>query len=98
MSKEEKQKIKDKQELLHLPYKYIIIDGTRQKVGNYRIEPPGIFMGRGDHPKLGKIKKRINPEDVIINLDKDAKIPTPNVGGKWKKVINDNGVVWLYLL
>ena len=52
-------------------------------------------MGRGDHPKLGKIKRRINPEDVTINLDKEAKIPTPNVGGKWKKVINDNGVVWL---
>ena len=95
LSKETKLKLKEKQDLLELPYKYIIIDGARQKVGNYKIEPPGIFMGRGDHPKLGKIKRRINPEDVTINLDREAKIPEPNVGGRWKRVINDNGVVWL---
>ena len=95
LSKETKLKLKEKQELLEMPYKYIIIDGARQKVGNYKIEPPGIFMGRGDHPKLGKIKRRIMPEDVTINLDKEAKIPTPNVGGNWKKVINDTNVVWL---
>lgn len=95
LSKETKNKLKEKQELLEIPYKYIIIDGARQKVGNYKIEPPGIFMGRGDHPKLGKIKRRINPSDVTINLDKEAKVPTPNVGGNWKKVINDNNVIWL---
>lgn len=95
LSKGTKIKLKEKQELLELPYKYIIIDGSRQRVGNYKIEPPGIFMGRGDHPKLGKIKRRINPEDITINLDKDAKIPKPNVGGDWKKVIHDNNVVWL---
>ena len=95
LSKETKLKLKEKQDLLEMPYKYIIIDGARQKVGNYKIEPPGIFMGRGDHPKLGKIKRRINPEDVTINLDREAKIPEPNVGGRWKRVINDNGVVWL---
>jgi DNA topoisomerase I len=95
LSRETKLKLKEKQELLEMPYKYIIIDGARQKVGNYKIEPPGIFMGRGDHPKLGKIKRRISPEDITINLDKEAKLPTPNVGGKWKKVIHDNNVVWL---
>jgi len=95
LSKETKSKLKEKQELLEMPYKYIIIDGARQKVGNYKIEPPGVFMGRGNHPKLGKIKTRIKPEDVTINLDKDAKVPEANVGGKWKKVINDNNVVWL---
>jgi len=95
LSKETKLKLKERQENLELPYKFIIIDGARQKVGNYKIEPPGIFMGRGEHPKLGRIKKRINPEEVIINLDKEANIPIPNVGGKWKKVINDNNVIWL---
>lgn len=95
LSKETKQKLKDKQESIEMPYKYIVIDGARQKVGNYKIEPPGIFMGRGEHPKLGKIKRRINPEDVTINLDKNAVIPKPNVGGNWKKVINDDSVVWL---
>ena len=95
LSKETKQKLKDKQESLEMPYKYIVIDGARQKVGNYKIEPPGIFMGRGEHPKLGKIKRRINPEYVTINLDRNAVIPKPNVGGNWKKVINDNSVIWL---
>jgi DNA topoisomerase I len=95
LSKEEKQKIKEKQELIEMPYKYIIIDGARQGVGNYKIEPPGIFMGRGDHPKLGRIKKRINPEDVTINIDKNARIPKPNIGGSWKNIIHDDNVIWL---
>jgi DNA topoisomerase-1 len=95
MTKEEKEKIKKQQEIIEEPYKYCIINGSQQKVGNYKIEPPGIFLGRGEHPKLGRIKKRINPEDVIINLDKNAPIPKPNVDGKWKEIINDNKVIWL---
>lgn len=95
ISKEEKEKIKKQNEELEEPYKYCMINGGRMKVGNYKIEPPGIFLGRGDHPKLGMIKKRINPEDVIINISKDAPIPKPNVSGTWKKVIHNNEVVWL---
>jgi DNA topoisomerase-1 len=41
------------------PYKFAYIDGKKTSVGNFRVEPPGIFLGRGDHPKLGKIKFRI---------------------------------------
>jgi DNA topoisomerase-1 len=99
MTKEEKDKIKHQNDLLEEPYKYCIINGGRMKVGNYKIEPPGIFLGRGEHPKLGCIKTRINPEDVIINLSKDAPIPKPNViasgHSTWKKVIHNNEVVWL---
>ena len=104
MSKEEKDKIKHKNDLIEEPYKYCMINGGRMKVGNYKIEPPGIFLGRGEHPKLGRIKTRINPEDVIINLSKDAPIPIPNVNNAnnakhtnktWGKVIHNNEVVWL---
>jgi DNA topoisomerase-1 len=98
MTKEEKEKIKKQNEELEEPYKYCMVNGGRMKVGNYKIEPPGIFLGRGEHPKLGCIKTRINPEDVIINLSKDAPIPTPNVNntkGSWGKVIHNNEVVWL---
>ena len=28
----------------------------RQKIGNFKTEPPGLFRGRGDHPKQGRIK------------------------------------------
>jgi DNA topoisomerase-1 len=95
MSKEEKEKIKHQNDLIEEPYKYCMINGGRMKVGNYKIEPPGIFLGRGEHPKLGRIKTRINPEDVIINLSKDAPVPTPNSKGHWGKVIHNNEVVWL---
>ncbi len=96
MSKEQKEKIKEDAEKIEEPYKTCIINGGQVKVGNYKIEPPGIFLGRGDHPKLGCIKKRINPEDVVINLSKDATIPKPNVPhGTWNKVIHNNEVVWL---
>lgn len=95
MTKEEKDRIKEETKQLEEPYMYCVINGGRMKVGNYKIEPPGIFLGRGDHPKLGMIKKRVNPEDVIINLSKDAPYPKPNVHGKWKQVIHNNEVVWL---
>lgn len=97
MSKEEKQKIKNKLEKESEPYKYCYIDGAQQEVGNFRLEPPGIFLGRGSHPKIGRVKKRIQPEDITINISKDAKIPTINLNGKhrWGKIINDNNAVWL---
>jgi len=95
ITKEQKESLKEKQQEIEEPYKNCIIDGGQQKVGNFKIEPPGIFIGRGSHPKLGKIKKRIKPEDVSINLDKDAPIPKPNVPGKWGDIIHDKTVIWL---
>jgi DNA topoisomerase-1 len=96
MTKEEKEEIKKKQSELDEPYKYCIIDGVQQQVGNFKIEPPGIFLGRGTHPKIGRIKKRITPEDVTINLSKDAPVPKPNIlNHKWGEVIHDTSVIWL---
>jgi DNA topoisomerase-1 len=95
ITKEEKEKIKKQQLLEEEPYMYCIIDGTQQKVGNYKIEPPGIFLGRGSHPKLGRIKTRIYPEDVILNLDTETKIPKTLNGHKWNNIIHDNTVIWL---
>jgi hypothetical protein len=39
-------------------------------VGNYRVEPPGLFRGRGEHPKMGMVKKRVYPRDITINISK----------------------------
>ena len=94
-TKEMKEKIKKEMDTTDEPYKYCYIDGGKMKVGNFKIEPPGIFLGRGTHPKLGKIKPRLRPEDVIINISKTAPIPKPNVPGSWGKVIHNNMVVWL---
>jgi DNA topoisomerase-1 len=44
---------------------------------------------------MGKVKRRIMPEDVIINCSKDSKIPVPPKGHKWKEVRHDNTVTWL---
>jgi DNA topoisomerase-1 len=96
LSKYEKENIKKQNEILEEPYKFCIIDGVQQSVGNYKIEPPGIFIGRGNHPKIGRIKKRILPEDVTINISKDAIIPEPNLKEhKWKQIIHDRNVIWL---
>ena len=76
-------------------YKTAIVDGKEQSVGNFRIEPPGIFLGRGDNPKLGRIKRRIYPEDITLNIGREAKIPEPTDGHKWGKIIHDRNVEWL---
>ncbi|VDN82851.1 unnamed protein product [Brugia pahangi] len=95
LSKEEKQKLKEiKQEEAKI-YGVAYIDGHKQKIGNFRIEPPDLFRGRGGHPKMGRLKKRVNPEDVIINCSKDSEIPKPPEGHRWKEVRHDNTVTWL---
>ncbi|CAK9300368.1 unnamed protein product [Gordionus sp. m RMFG-2023] len=95
MPKEEKLRLKKEQEDMQNEYGVCILDGRPQKIGNYKIEPPGLFRGRGDHPKMGRLKKRITPEDVIINCGKKGKIPQPPKGHKWKEVRHDNNVTWL---
>lgn len=95
MSKEEKLQLKEAKEAEVKAYGYAIIDGHKQKIGNFRIEPPGLFRGRGGHPKMGRLKRRVQPEDVIINCSKDSEIPVPPEGHHWKEVRHDNTVTWL---
>lgn len=95
--KEQEKKIRDEAEA---KYKVAIVDGKTQPTGNYRVEPPGIFIGRGCHPKLGHIKPRLLPKDIIINIGKGEPIPVPNIQfdksvSKWKEVIHDKNVEWL---
>uniref|UniRef100_A0A1D1Y8P7 DNA topoisomerase I n=1 Tax=Anthurium amnicola TaxID=1678845 RepID=A0A1D1Y8P7_9ARAE len=95
MSKEEKQKIKEEKLQLEEKYGFCYLDGRKQKVGNFRIEPPSLFRGRGKHPKTGSLKLRVQPEQVTINIGKEAKVPEPPAGHSWNKVIHDNTVTWL---
>lgn len=76
-------------------YGYAIVDGNREKIGNYIIEPSAIFYGRGDNPNRGKIKQEINPEDVTINIGLSDPVPKPPLGHRWKEVIHDQNAVWL---
>ncbi|XP_008408759.1 DNA topoisomerase I, like [Poecilia reticulata] len=95
MTKEQKQKIKEENERLLHEYGFCIMDNHKERIANFRIEPPGLFRGRGDHPKMGMLKRRIRPQDIIINCSKDSKYPTPPPGTKWKEVRHDNKVTWL---
>ncbi|KAI8128183.1 hypothetical protein FF38_08634 [Lucilia cuprina] len=94
-TKEEKLAKKMENEALVKEYGICIIDGHKEKIGNFRLEPPGLFRGRGEHPKMGMIKRRIRAEDVSINCGKDSKIPAPPPGHRWKEVIHNNTVTWL---
>lgn len=86
------QAIKEQNEEIQKEYGFCFIDGHKEKIGNFRIEPPGLFRGRGEHPKMGMLKKRVMPEDVIINCSKDSAIPKAPNGHRWKKVQHDPSV------
>ena len=47
---------------------------TREKLANFKIEPPGLFRGRGEHPKMGLLKKRVVPEQIVINIGEGEKV------------------------
>ncbi|KAG6495093.1 hypothetical protein ZIOFF_042884 [Zingiber officinale] len=109
---EEKKIMKEEKLKQEEKYMWAIVDGVKEKVGNFRVEPPGLFRGRGEHPKvifpchvstlvvsgclMGKLKNRIKPRDITINIGKDAPIPEcPIPGERWKEVKHDNTVTWL---
>ena len=95
MTKEEKKalavKRKELREKLVQKYGKAIMDGKEVDVANYMAEPPGIFIGRGDHPLRGRWKPRVTAKDVTLNLGKDAKIPE----GNWGKIVHDHDSMWL---
>lgn len=67
---EVRKRLKEEKERLQETYGFAIVDGFREKVGNFRVEPPNLFRGRGKHPKTGMIKQRVMPEQVTINIQK----------------------------
>ena len=95
-TKSEKERQKKEKEAERAKYGVAVVDGVEQRIGNYVIEPPGLFLGRGEHPMTGKIKKRIMPEDVTLNLGVDAPVPPcPVPGHHWGKIVHDDHVTWL---
>ena len=84
--KNDKQDIDDK-------YRYAIINGNQVELVNYIVEPPGIFLGRGNHPLKGTIKRKITEKDIVINISKEYIDYIDKK--KWKKVIHDKNKYWL---
>ena len=95
LPKDEKKKIRlaKKSEIDRLKglYGKAIVDGVEVDVANWLVEPPGLFMGRGQHPLRGRWKPRVTPSDVILNLGEEAPVPE----GNWKGVIHDRSSTWL---
>lgn len=52
----EKKAIKKEKDDIEAKYITCTLDGRKEKVGNFRVEPPGLFRGRGEHPKKGALK------------------------------------------
>lgn len=91
----EKKKLKAEKDAVEAPYMYCMWDGRKQKVGNFRVEPPGLFRGRGEHPKTGRVKKRVKPEQITINIGKEAQVPPAPKGHNWKEIKHDQEGTWL---
>lgn len=56
MTSAEKKLMKAAKDIEEEAYKTCLLDGRKEKVGNFRVEPPGLFRGRGAHPKTGLLK------------------------------------------
>jgi DNA topoisomerase I len=69
---------------------YALVDGVKTEIANWVVEPPGIYMGRGQIPIRGHWKPRILEEDVTLNLDKNAKVPK----GRWK-IVHEPQNMWV---
>lgn len=91
-----KQKAKEKQlrEDLKNKYQYFTMNGRQEQINNFMVEPPGLYMGRGDNKNIGKIKARIEPKDVILNCSANCRPKAPP-GTHWKAIIHDQTITWL---
>ena len=106
ISKEDRESKKKKNELSKDKYTFAMVDGSKQAIDNFLVEPPTIFVGRGLHPLSGCIKKRLRPEDITINVSTEMKIPVPcviNTDGdvvelpntQWGEIISDDTLEWI---
>ncbi|KAG2576768.1 DNA topoisomerase 1 beta-like [Panicum virgatum] len=96
MTSEEKKALREEKLKQEDKYMWAVVNGVKEKVGNFRVEPPGLFRGRGKHPKMGKLKRRIKPSDITINIGRGAPVPEcPIPGESWKEIKHDNTVTWL---
>ena len=95
LPKEEKKKLslakKAEKERLKATYGKAVVDGVEVDIANWLVEPPGLFMGRGQHPMRGRWKPRIKPQDVTLNLGESAAVPE----GAWQKIVHDHSSTWL---
>jgi DNA topoisomerase-1 len=95
MSKDEKRKLaasrKERREALKAQYGRALLDGKEVDFANWMAEPPGLFMGRGQHPLRGRWKPRVQQKEVTLNLGESAQVPP----GQWGGVVHDHNSMWM---
>jgi DNA topoisomerase-1 len=95
MSKEAKKALaasrKEQRESLKAKFGKALLDGKEVDFANWMVEPPGLFMGRGQHPFRGKWKPRVEQSDVVLNLGESSRTPP----GAWMKVVHDHRSMWM---
>ena len=73
--KEEIKKIKDEEKE---KYGWCIVNGNKEPVASYFVEPEGIYFGRGESPITGMWKTNTTEEDITLNWISDKKPPKGN--------------------
>jgi DNA topoisomerase-1 len=95
LPREERKRIsqtkKNERDRLKSVYGQAVVDGVNVDIANWLVEPPGLFMGRGQHPLRGRWKPRVDAQDVILNLGENASVPE----GNWKAIVHDHSSTWL---
>ena len=95
LTKEQKKALaasrKVQREALKARFGRAVLDGKEVDIANWVVEPPGLFMGRGQHPFRGRWKPRVSQSDVVLNLGKESPVPP----GSWKEVVHDQNSMWM---
>jgi DNA topoisomerase I len=66
LSTTEKKELKKQKDEMEAKYVACTLDGRKEKVGNFRVEPPGLFRGRGEHPRKGALKVGPHPAHASL--------------------------------
>lgn len=96
LSPEEKKKRKHQRELLKEQYGHVTINGVDTPCA-YGLEPAGIFIGRGNHPKRGMWKSEVWASEVDLNLSAGAPVPPvpKGHGATWGSAEAHPGEYWI---
>lgn len=106
LSSEQKKQITEKKKQLLDNFRRATVDGRSESIANVVVEPAGLFIGRGCHPKTGVFRREICPEDVTLNLSKGTPPPkiycisennelAEMVDSRWGKIVHDNKSEWV---
>jgi len=96
-TRDEKTEMKERKRETKELYGYAIIDGIKTPIVS-NIQPPSLFAGHGKSPNRGRIKGRILPSDIILNISEDSQPPYCEFYGKpciWGGIVHNHNVEWI---